>query len=131
MGRPKKVEDAEIIAVLADPTIHKKAEALGITPQGLWERLHKNPNLWDITYQVIKANVRAELAPIYHALIQKAKKGDVGAANTLLKALGELVDRCENKTKLEGEVKLILAADINDTDARRIATALLARREKE
>ena len=122
MAAPRKVEDAQIVEVLADPTIHNKAEALGIARVSLWERLKRNPKLWDQAYEVVKANVKAELAPIYQALIKKAKSGDVGAANTILKALGELVERVESKSDINLKVEAVISED----DARRLATALLA-----
>lgn len=133
MAAPKGITNDEIITVIANPTYKTdtaRAKALGISRNTYYDHLRRKPELAEQASVIRRAIIQANLTPIYHALFKKARAGDVAAINTLLKWAGELIDRSEGKTKIEGEVKLNLEAEISDADARRIATALLARREK-
>ena len=75
------------------PTIRQLALSIGATPDGGWYRLVHSP---EVTRQVLgltSALTLAHLPGIFEALIKKAKKGNVGAADILLKHIREVVEK--------------------------------------
>jgi hypothetical protein len=100
MARPKGIRDDQIIQVIADPTYKNQAaqaKALGVTEAALSYHLNRKPELGEAAQAIRLKLVASRLGPVYRALLNKAtgesNKGDVPAANTLLKAAGDLVER--------------------------------------
>ena len=82
-----------IVRVLADPdtkSIKHAAEQLKVTPQALYKRL--DDKLWEEIRQAVRQAVKTEIGPIWQALVRAAKRGDIAAADRVLKRAGEYDD---------------------------------------
>lgn len=128
----KAITREQIVEVLANHKYlgrEEQAEALGLSRVSLWQRLKDDPTIEEEVSRIVKeatANtVRNGFARM--ALIianRKSRDSDaIKAQELLLKYRGELIDRSENKTQLDGEITF----ETSEAEAKRIAKALLAR----